>query len=327
MGIDVCKLERNYLVNAEPQRIETFPSSPSETKDHPLQTSLNLHQVFNQDVIDTLMDDSVAVEAIPLSLWDKILSWFIGSNKEAASPIQSSKKNKELVRTQSETIHPTPVLEQPTYIPDNLQSIHLSPVSKKSESTAKLDSSDIETILSKLSDHSIESIMFLIFKTQVHLEKEHAKVAEGTFSKYLDFKKLQQEVLGEIKDILVKDENTAKYFSTAHNIALAGTFIAGMIGVAVSFGYAPPLLGFITGPSAAGLTASTLGGKAYFQRVLSEHKAKHEEHTHKDQHYNDRADDARNRLMTTAEADSAFKERWAQLLRRSDKMRKLVLKK
>lgn len=287
---------------------------------------LALHQLFDEDILHSSTPQTIESNMMSPTLWGKFLSWLKGETENNIQ-IPSVENIEETVVSKAETINQIPELEPPASIPDDLKNIKFPSIPKKVNNHVKLSSSDVEEAIALMSERSIESIMFLIFKMQIELEKENANVAEGTYSKYVDFQKMQQKVLLEIKDVLVNDEKMAQRFGIAQNITLAAQFLAGIVAVAVSYSVLAPLVGFLSSSAAAGLTVTTMGGKAYFQRQMNEHKAGHETYTHYNQYYIQRADDSRERLMTTAEADSVFKERWIQLLRRSDKMRKLVLKK
>lgn len=285
--------------------------------------NLNMDEFLDQDVRNSV-SETIESNMSP-TLWGKFLSWLKGETEK--NHIHTAQEIEGGTTNQSETINQIPKLEPPSHIPDDLKNIQFPSVPKIRNNHIKLSSDDVEEAIALMSERSIESIMFLIFKLQIELEKENANVAEGTFSKYLKFQKLQQKVLLEIKDVLVNDEKIAQRFGVAQNITLIAQFMAGIAAVAVSYGVLAPLVGFLSTSAAAGLAVTTIGGKAYFQKQLNKHKAEHETYTHFNQYYIQRADDSRERLMATAEADSVFKERWIQLLRRSDKMRKLVFKK
>lgn len=317
--------EKIQLDEAAIQEMKAFsPQEGQEDKDSSSPTGLALHQIFNQDVLNEWISQSVEVETFTPSLWQRILAWFKGTEKDSTSQVSTNKTSLESTEIKSEALSPVPVLDPPENIPEDLRDIKLPPVSKKDDFKTKLSSSEFEEALSLMSEQTIEAIMFIIFKTQIQVEKENANTAEKTFSKYLDFQKLQQKVLCEIKDALVKDEKIVQRFGTVQNIA---SYLAGVTAFAATFGLLGPFWGFLASGTAAGLTAVTLGVKAYFQNLMNEHGAQHEGYVHHNQYYNDRTDDSRNRLMAAAEADMVFRERWIHFLRRLDKMRKLIFKK
>lgn len=316
------RIEKIHVDEAVNQNMEGF--SLQEKQDFTPPTGLALHQVFDRDILHELLSQSTEVETITPSLWQRIFAWFTKENKGSTLQKSESKTIAGSKEIKPEAISPIPVLDMPETHVNEIPSTKLPSISKKDDLKTRLTSSDIEEAFSLMSEQSIEAIMFIIFKLQIQLEKENANAAESTFSKYLDFQKHQQQILGEIKDALVNDEAIVKRFGTAQNIAV---YMAGIAAFAAGFGLLGPVWSFLSTATTAGLTAVTLGGKAYFQRLMNDHQAKHEDYAHYDQYYNNRIDDSRNRLMGTAEADTIFKERWIQFLRRSDKMRKLVFKK
>lgn len=313
-----------------------------------------LDQVFNQDLLKDLSmkaaNQAIEAETFTSFLWTKISSLWKNPEKDAASRISPADLRAAQENSIPERISHVPEIEAPDMIPADLQAAKFPSPSKKANLKNKLTPSEIFQGLTLMSERSIESIMFIIFKAQIELEKENANVKEGTFSKFIDFQKLQQKVLQEIKDVLAKDEKVVGFFQLGQNISTAASVLTGLAAAALTFGLLVPVGGFIGaafGPFArdafliivstlgsqgfvvvsAGLTGLTVATKAYFKRLFNEHKAEHEDYEHLDRYYNDRLDDSRNRLMTTAEADMAFKEYWIRLLKRSDKMRKIVFKK
>jgi hypothetical protein len=349
--MNVRPIENVQLKEAPLQR-EDSPSEPLDKEKELSDASLGLHQVFNQDTLNQvpqeILSQAVEMEALTPTLWSKILSWWKEPEKTPASQPLPSSSIDALEMINPKPINPVPALEPPDNIPADLQAAQFPSVSKQTTKNL-LTPSQITEGLALMNERTIESIMFILFKAQIELEKENANIAEGTFSKYLDFQKLQQKVLQEIKDILVKDEKVAEYFGKAQTLTMAAGFITGLAMAAMSFGLLGPVAGFIgtaAGPLAAntfmatattigtigpavtaGLTGLTWGSKMYFQMRFNEDKAKHEEYQYQEKYYDHRSDDSRERLMTIAEADSVFKECWIRLLKRSDKMRKIVLKK
>lgn len=302
---------------------------------HPptLEIGKGLHGVFNQDTLKQ------SKEALPgtstpkpersasPSLLEKVLGWCKGTNKPA--PKAEVEESPSLpVSEIPRAISPIPVLEAPNEMTEELASLKLPPPSRTAELKERLTSADLDEAIALMSSQSIESIMFLIFGSQISLEKEKANVIESTYNKYVDAQQLQQKLLGDIKDILIKDEMIAQRFGTAQKISLLAATVAGLL----SFGapYLSPIwvtVSSVTAAAAGGLSVLTNGGEVYFQHQANEHKALHSTYNHKTKYYEERSDNFQERLMGTAEADTVFKERWAKLLRRNDKMRQLVLKK
>jgi|GEM_PF-2794128 len=311
---------------------EGQPLLPELQDNGPSPSGSALHEIFNQDIIDQVSVDKLSEiienETLTPSLWNKILSWFKETELVAPASPSSTPLMTSLETSTLEPIHPTPTLEAPDSIPTDLEVARFSPPSPKIQKN-RSSVTEIEEALALMSDQTIESIMFILAKAQIELEKENAHVAEGTFAKYVDFQKLQQKVLQEIKDALMKDERIAQKLKYTHNVVAAATLLAGLAGAVIVFGISPPaIVSYLAnGPAIAVANALSLSAKAYFQYRFNQDKAKHEEYNHRDKYYNDRLDDSRNRLIATAESDSAFKEHWIRFLKRSDKMRKIVLKK
>ncbi len=272
-----------------------------------------IHEIFNTDTLESFSSSSTPKEKLEkaqLSLWEWLLSWFKNGEKQ---PINDSETSI------SETIiNPIPQLEAPR----SKLEIDVIETKKKVE---KISMRDIEEITSQITKESMEAILFIIFKHHLELQKENANVVEKTYSKYREFQKYQQELLSQIKDVLIKDQVTGKYFETAQNAALLSNIAAGLISGAVAFQYLNPAWGVASTLTSGFLTASTLGAKSYFQYLMNEHKGDHEEFTHKDQYFNQRTDDSRDRLIETIEKDNAYSEGWIRHLRRSNKMREAVL--
>jgi hypothetical protein len=220
-------------------------------------------------------------------------------------------------------------------IPDDLLTAKFPPVPRKINSKQSLTKSEITEVITLMSDQTIETIMFTIFKTQMEIEKENANVAEGTFSKYLDIQKLQQNALEEIKDALIKDQKVAQYLQKAQKIAGVASICAQLLAAATGYGALNPLIASL-GPTAGqfflyvaqnvapilagGLYGSAILTKAYHQSIENENQAKHENYSYQDRYYQGRVEDIRNCLLRTAEADTVVKEKWLRFLKRCDKI-------
>lgn len=289
-----------------------------------LSHGLALHEYFDKDVLSELKSQSAEIETLTPSLWQKFLSWIKGTDKNLEHKLDKADSVKNSDDMKSEVISSIPVLDPPENIPEDLKSAKLTTFSKKNDLKVKASSREIEEALSIMSKQTVESIMFIIFKAQLELEKENAITIEGTFTKYLDFQKLQERVLVEIKDALADDENISRRFGTAQNIAV---FLAGVATLAVTFGLLGPVLSFLSTATTAGLTALTLGAKSYFQDRMNKHKAQRENYAHKTQYFENLKNDASNRLWTTAEYNAKCAEWAIKYLRQHDKLRKIVLKK
>lgn len=316
---------------------------------------LPLHQVFNKDTLNGLAEDfafqAMELDDVTPSLWSRITSWW---EKPKTAPltqvvVQPAEMEKSPLAASMEPINSVPAIDPPDHIAEDLLEAELPPISKKTPLKSSLTSGEMSEALALMSQQTIEAVMFIIYKAQIELEKDNAYTTEGTFSKYLAYQKKQQEVLQEIKDVLVKDENVANKLATAQNITAAAAIISGVAAAAMSFGLLGPVGGFVGaalgqtaaglfmgaataigtyGPAVtAGLTGLTLGSKAYFKRRTNEDKAKHEEFSFKDKYYNDRLEDMRTRLTDISQKDDVFKENWIRSLKRWNKLIQLLSKK
>lgn len=293
------------------------------------------HEVFDKDTLTpasqsisshTIEPASLA-ELAPLtdSFWSKILSWWQNP------PVSHSSSLEPVVVSQVEPISPIPALEPPA------ETMHFPFTPEKSKSTHKLTDSQIVEGLSLMSALTLDAILFIIFQAQLKLEEENAKTAEGTFSKYQEFKQFQEKILREVKDVLAKDEKVLNFFKKAQNLTVAASFLCGMIAAATTFGLfsaAPAavivvasILGTAGPIVIASLTALTTGIKSYYKIRFNECQAKHEIFSHQDSHYKDCVDGAYDKLTAIADSDEVFKGRFAQMIQRNKKMKRLVLEK
>lgn len=334
--------EAPLLDSASPLALETKNPAPPRQKE-----GLALHEIFNEDSLLQIAPPSTFLG----SIWKKFFSWPGSEEKSASLSTQTPGTLSTL-----ESVSFEPVLTPPSDMPADLHSLRLPPLSQRGGQKDVLTPIEISEALSLLSDKSIESIMSIIFSAQIDLEKESATVSEGTFSKYAEFQQVQQKILLEIKDVLAQDERFAKKLNRAQYVAIVATVITGIAAAAVSFGLFAPavgamivqtlgprfgpragdlfkLFGAVTtkigafGPAAtAALTGLTTGAKAYFQRRNDEHTAEHTNREHDHQYYGDRVEESRERLMSVAESDQAFKECWVRLLKRVGRMQKIILK-
>jgi hypothetical protein len=330
------------------QEMEGHRSEPLDKEENGPEVGSALHEIFNRDLMEGIsantISQAVEAEAITPSLWSKIVSWWRGAEKPPSAQAASIDSKAALEMSTPAPISPVPALEAPDIVPADLKAADFP--QSDDLGRKKLSVKQVEEALELMSRGTIETVMFIIFKAQVELEKENANIADGTFSKYLEFQKLQLKVLQEIKDVLARDENLAQKLKSAQNIAIVASFLTGVAMAAKAFNLLNPIVTFLAeraGPLAgtafmfiatqlatigsAVIAGITGGAKAYFQRRFYEDQAKHEEYNHRDKYLNERAEDSRNRLMTVAEADHVFKEHWARLLKRNDKLRRILLKK
>lgn len=288
------------------------------------------------------------------SFWSRISSWFNQVDPEAESSLTSSSKT-EL--KQAEPVSLLPELDAPDVMPPELERAFLPPPAKSKSSRQTLSPAELSEAASLMSDRTIEEIVNIIMIGQIELEKENALVADNTFTKFQDIKKVREKVLDKIKDAMMKDEKILGHCKSAQNVALVASFVCGLAFGAYSLGLLAPVGGFVGalvgslagnlagniagggiiyvgstlatyGPVVtAGLTGVAAGSKAYSQRKFNVDKGEHEQFRHMDKYTNDRVEDIQGWLTGVMEADQVFKERLVQLLKRFSKMIQLVMQK
>lgn len=289
----------------------------------------SLPQVFKDDFVGSkgASDQKIILEEKSPTFWDKFTSWL--TQNELDPKVSSMPATQAETVKKAEPISPIPVLEAPEKMPSELQTATLPPVISKKTSRQTFSPNEVMEAVSLMSQHTVDEVMAIVLKGQLELEKENAEVAENTLTKYQNIKKLKQKVLEEVRDAIAKDEKILSYCKSAQNVALVASVVCSIVAGAVSFGIlTAPVFGLIasTGPIAAAfLTGVSSGGKAYSQRRLNEDKATHDTYSHQETMTDNRLEEARERLMGVAEADQVFKERLVQLLKRSAKMRQIIL--
>lgn len=294
----------------------------------PSPTSFGRHHTHGKDSLSAKQETPSSP-----SLWNRFSAWWNGSSSPvtAATPLQEAVK----------PLSATPPLEPPTasLIQDKLPP---SPTAPKWKLTS------IEEGIAQMSQHSIDAILFIISEAQLDLEKEHAKIAETTHTKYIAFQQAQQKILHEIKDVLLKDEKVLNYFKTAQNVTLAAATIAGLAAAATAMGVLVPataLVGATCGAAAemifwnaatimattgsaaaAGMSGLTTAGKLYAETSANARRAAHERHQHRDRYLDGCLENSRNRLGGIHENSTSFQDLWLQQLKRLDVLRKMILK-
>lgn len=343
--MNITPIERTRL---EDVALEDREKASSVHAPNPAKAALTLEQKLPQDLLKDLSvratNQTVENTTFFSSLWNSICFWK-QPEKDVSTQVSPADLRAVQERAIPEKISHVPKLEAPDMIPADLQAAKFPLNPKKASGKSLLTLTEICEGLALMSEHSIESIMFIIFKAQLELEKDNANVIEGTYAKYMQFQKLQQAMLQEMKDILAKDEKVAGYFQTGQNILLAASYLAGVAALATMWGIDASIAGFISagyGPVAGQMFLAAVQGfpivcggllglatitKTYFKRKLNEHQAGQEEFAHLDRYYDHHVDYSRDRLMSTAEAATSFQDRWLQLLKRNDKMRKMVFRK
>lgn len=317
------------IIHIKQAGIETLPFDAEGNEYTP--SGNTLHQLFQNDCVGQKKKNTPAValeEKVP-SFWSRFTSWFNQVDPGAESSLTSSSKT-EL--KQAEPISLLPELDAPDVMPPELERAILRPVTKSKSSRQTLSQAELSEAAALMSDRSIEEIVNIVMIGQIELEKENAIVAENTFTKFQDIKKVREKVLEKIKDVLLKDEKVLGYCKSAQNVALVASFVCGLATVGVAFGIAGPfailpLLSTYGSIAAAGLTGLAAGSKAYSQRKFNEDKGEHEQFNHLDKYTNDRIEDIQGWLNSVSETDQVFKERLIQMLKRFSKMIQLVMQK
>jgi hypothetical protein len=299
------------------------------------------HKALSQDVIyDSFIEilpQTVEEFESKSSLWSKIFSWWYQPDVKTQSPAYTASEVDLLEVDEVEPISPVPVIDEPDQLPADLEAAKLPPALRKTKyNEKKLAERELLDALSLMSDRTIEQIMYIILQVQIELEKDNANIAEGSFTKYQDFKKLQEKSLQDIQEVLRRDEKVAGKLKTAQNIAIAASFICGLAAAAVSFGVVPAAGGLLIGAVnilgslgpviATGVIAGmTKLSNLYFKKRLNEDNAQHVQFKYQDQYCDDRLEDSRNQLMAIAESDNVFKEQLIHLFKRFQKMCQLIL--
>ncbi len=342
--------EANFL---EQEPIENIKNSV-ETLPPPTE-GYGLHQVFNKDVLTTsrTSEDLSKTEIQKPSFLSKINPWWIEPEVKTVVSPSSVRSDKEVLTIEkTKPISRVPVLDKPEFVQEDSVTDTLSafpPTSERAPTAEKLSPQQLVEGLSLMSEHSIQRIIEIILKVQLELEKENALVAEESYSKFQQLKKIKEAMLQEIKDVLEKDERIAGYLGSAQKLAIAASVICGLAAASISFGLLTPagtaigallgvaiantfvatvtLLGSTGTAVSAGLTGLATGSKAYFDRRTKEDQAKHTISEHLDKHYSDLVDETRSHLEGIANMDGDFKERLIYLLKRFAKIGKLVLEK
>lgn len=309
--------------------IETLPFDAAGNEINP--SGSTLHQLFQNDCVGLKGKNipAITLEEKAPSFWSRISSWFNQVDPEAESSLTSSSKT-EL--KQAEPVSLLPELDAPDVMPPELERAFLPPPAKSKSSRQTLSPAELSEAASLMSDRTIEEIVNIIMIGQIELEKENALVADNTFTKFQDIKKVREKVLEKIKDALMKDEKVLGWCKSAQNAALVASFVCGLFTVGAAFGLAGPygiipLISSYGSITAAGLTGLAAGSKAYSQQKMNVDKGEHEQYNHLNKYTNDRIEDIQGWLTGVMEADQVFKERLVQLLKRFSKMIQLVMQK
>lgn len=295
-----------------------------------------LYGVFNKDTLQVVLDKPLSKELENCqtlenyktndpTLREKFVAWWKGTQKNTVAHIEepSNQDNSPIAPVNS-----VPTLELPDNLPPDLENILVSHPPFNVQKL--LTTQEIYDSITAMSDRTIESIMFIIFKVQFESEQKWADGADKTYSKYMEFQKKQGEVLQELKEVLMKDENFLAWVDGAQNVLTVASLLTGIGLAAASFGVLGPLGEFIAqmgAGAAAGLAAVAKGTEMYYKGRWKDSSAKLDISKSLDTYYDHRADDARERLLSIGKSDNMYKDAWIRLMKRMDGMKRIVLRK
>lgn len=329
-------VDKNHVSLAQANPADGMPLDAKANLGNGTGTAAGRHQVFQKDTLGTTPQPAkVASKTIDLekqnpTIWNKLFSW--AYQTELKGQVQNQAANKATAKKPDPIDH-VPPLEKPDNFPADLEGIKLPPVPLNRTSRKPLTQEQMMEGFSHMSDQTIEQIMFIVMKGQLELEKENANVAENTFTKYQNIRKLRQKVLEEIKDVLAKDEKFLGWAKTAQSAAFVASFVCSLftagVTIASAIGFPPagiPLAIATYAPVvAAGFIAVTKGTTAYTERRFNEDQAQHTAFRHLDKSTSDLIEEAQERLIAISDTDQVFKERLIKQLKRITKMNQIVL--
>jgi hypothetical protein len=288
--------------------------------------SRTLHEIFSDETEkrSEQAGNSDEVATQNSTFWEKIYSWWAnyGSSAEAAPSSLDSGHLPPPPRM--EPISSIPELEEPIALPkDNL----FAPVISKHSGRELLSEDYILEGLSHMSSFTLETIMLILYKAQSEIDRNAAENVQSSFERFHQFKKLQQETLIEIKEALAKDENTAKYFRNLHHLNLAANFIFGVACAASSVGLLAAAPAALTGIGITVAISTAISGASstLFNYRENQSKASFEEWNHKEKFCASGYESVRQRIQEIMEGDGVFKEKFAEFLRRLNKIRHYVI--
>jgi hypothetical protein len=316
------------------QPLQDVPVSPTveealSLSDSQVQPAAHtLSQVFEHDVqepsskkkkIEVPPQQQIKDGIQTVSFWNKFKTWLKGTVST-----DSTSQNDLTVAPQPEPIQFTPVLEEPEIVqPDQ------PPLPPPPHTTPPLSTKELEEGLALLSEQSIEKMLEILLFYQAKIQEQSAEIAQTTFKRFQDLKKLQEDMLNDIKEVLKKDERFVSYFHTAQTFAFGASMVSGFFAALLQLGVTGQVVNLLgtVGPlitaSATGLAASF---KAYFQRRQGEEQAKHTIYEYKDQLYGNYVDEARERIFANVESSGTTQERLLQLMRNSRRKNKLMIR-
>lgn len=286
-----------------------------------------IHQLFSKDVLVQDLSQTSVEEMTSPSFWSKITPWWIPETRPSA--IDKSKAVSEIEIQKAEPICSVPGLDKPTLPGEaSLEGVvpSFAPQTIKKQEF-KLSEDDLLEIVSNLEQKTVDEVMAIVLKAQLEIERDGAALSQDSFTRLQTMRKIQEQMLEEIKEALAKDQKIAGYLDKAQTIAIVGAFICGVASIAITAGLSTPAViaaakfgGFFT----AAVTAVTAGGKGYNTVRTNEDKASQTNYKHGLQKINESADDHRDEMVKFAENNGHFQDELIKLLKRLKKMNDTV---
>lgn len=334
-------IRQNHAVDST-QNVGVVPKvfSDDPSVESPKGSARTLHEIFPDEMLATktqgkseLLSESEGEETESPSFWKKFIAPWFASPEMQSQPVDqitgelasSSKVGK------IEPISFAPTLEVPEAVSDlNLSPTDLPQTSIDEKAVNKNDRltlREFEEAVSLMSEKTMEQIFAIILKAQLELERENAEATEGTINKFHDIKKLNDKMLDEIKEALLKDTQVVSKLSTVHKIMLAASLICGAVAGASTFGLVPDrfhqlatALGFYGSIATGVATGIAKGSKAYYESRIDGEEAQRTKFKHFDKHYEKQLQESREHLFDISKANDFFKERLIKAARRIIKM-------
>lgn len=215
--------------------------------------SKTLEELYPDQI--NLSFDKIEGKNTNLSLLERLRNFWNSFGKSQAVAIAK----KEVEGT--DAISFAPVLEKPANLIENIK------LPKLKEPSSSLSDEQVFEGLSQLSEESLYQIMLSVLIIQNESCQKNMLMAMEDFERFHQAQILDQKVLKEIKQTLVKDEKVRNFFKTTQNIALAVGTVATL---AMFTGIVIP---FALGAAAVG-GAVSIGAKGYFGVRADENSAK-----------------------------------------------------
>ncbi|CUI16392.1 putative membrane protein [Candidatus Protochlamydia naegleriophila] len=286
-----------------------------------------IHQLFSKDVFIQDLSQASLEETTSPSFWSKINPWWIPEIQ--ANKIETSKTVSDMEIQKAEPISSVPGLDKPTLPGEaSLEGVvpQFAPQSIKKQEV-KLSEKDLLEVVSNLEQRTVDEVMAIVIKAQLEIERDGAALSQDSFTRLQNMRKIQEQMLEDVKEALAKDQRLAGYLDKAQMVAIAGAALCGLASIAITAGMSTPAViaaakfsGFFT----AAITAITAGGKGYNNVRTNEDKASQTTYKHELQKTNESADDHRDEMVKFAESNGHFQDELIRLLKRLKKMNDTV---